>query len=409
MERLQRIFLYIFCFSLNFEVWDPLSTGGFFSISKLTGMLYFLSSLPAIFHYRTSSQFKPILLTIGVFFGYLTLVNGLNINLINNVIIEFTMLQSIILFWVLLNHVQSDPLVMERSLLYFAFGSVTLAILYYAGIGIEVVDQRVSIFGDNENIIGQRMSFSIVIIVLAVIQNRLQLKKSRFLLLLLIPIMIDLLIASGSRLAIVSLLAVFIASVLLLKTSSTFTKVTILAIGIIGFIVVFQLLMNNEIVGERLQRSFQEGDLSSRDDIWKSILPLIKQNPIFGVGKTGYAYYCNAVFGRYWSPHNVILEILCFSGFIGLGIYMYFLYRIFRIGYLAYKADGTLLPIMFMINIVGLLLVSHLLELKIGWALLAYIATSNLSQASRNKEALDSPPDESLIDEGEYEWIEARR
>jgi len=414
MERVQRICLYIFCFSLNFEVWDPFETGGYFSISKFTGVLYFLASLPAILNYKTGIEFKPILHSIGLFFGYLILINAINADANHNSVIDFTMLQSIILFWILLNHAQSDPYVLEKGLLYFAFGSVVLALLYYNGIGIEIIDNRVSIFGDNENIIGQRMSFSILIIAMVVLQNRLQLNRARFLLLLLIPIMLELLIASGSRLAVISLLAVFVASVMLFKVNNALIKIVVLAVGLVGFIAIWQMLMNNDLIGVRLQRSFQEGDLSSRDEIWKSIMPLIEQNPVFGVGKTGYATYCNSVFGRYWSPHNVILEILCFSGIIGLSIYLFFLYQTFRMGYLTYKQNATLLPVLFMINIVGLLLVSHFLELKIGWTLLAYIASSHLINATSDNitDGISLGPYDTIEqtnDEDSYEWLDVGR
>ncbi len=407
MDRLQRICLYIFCFSLNFEVWDPLQTDGYFSISKLTGALYFLSILPAILNFKTASQFKPILRLIGIFFVYLILINAFNANANYDTIIDLTMLQSILLFWVLLNHAQKEPLLMERGLLYFALGSAVFSLLYYYGVGIEVVDQRVSIFGDNENAIGQRMSFSIIIIAMAVLQNRLRLSRSRFLLLLLIPLMLGLLLASGSRLAIVSLVAVFIASVVLIKVRSVFSKIVVLSLGVLSFIIIWQLLMHSDLVGQRLQMSFQEGDLSNRDVIWKGILPVIEQNPIFGIGQTGYASYCNAVFGRYWSPHNVILEVLCFSGMVGLSIYLYFLYQTFRLGYIRYQQDGTLLPLMFAINLIGMLLVSHLLELKLGWAILAYIASSYLpvkEQDTNWVEVNNGLGDE--VDDTLYKWIE---
>jgi len=123
-------------------------------------------------------------------------------------IFDFTILQNIILFWLLINHATKEPHILEKALLYFALGSATLAILYYNGIGIEMIEGRVSIFGDNENSIGQRLCFSIIIISMAVLQNRLHLNKSRFLLLLAIPLLFGLLIATGSRLSLVSLAVV---------------------------------------------------------------------------------------------------------------------------------------------------------------------------------------------------------
>jgi O-antigen ligase len=283
-----------------------------------------------------------------------------------------------VLFWVLIRHEQSEPMVLEKGMLAFALGSATLALLYYNDIGIEYIDGRVSVFGDNQNIIGQRMAISIIILVLAVLQNRLQINKTRYFLLALIPLMIGLLIATGSRLAIMSFGAAFIAGLVLLKTKNYYLKVVVFVAGVVSFFFIWQFMMQNEVLRTRLLQSIQEGHLSNRDVIWENILPLIKSNPIFGVGQSGYAAFCEATFGRYVSPHSVIMELMVFTGATGLLIYFYFLFRIFRMGYFSYKMDGFLLPVLLMIIVIGLLLGSHILELKLGWSILAYIACSSI-------------------------------
>ncbi|MBI9063786.1 MAG: O-antigen ligase family protein [Marinilabiliaceae bacterium] len=379
MIKLQRISLYIFFFSMNFEVWDPFQTNGYFSVSKLAGIIYFLVSIPAIIKFKTNDQFKPILKSILLFFSLLLFVNAIHADSTTDTIVNYTILQNIILFWILINHEQSEPLILEKGLLYFALGSATLALLYFNGIGIELSEGRVSIFGDNQNAIGQRMCFSIIIVSMVVMQNRLQLNKARFLLLLLIPMMLSLLVATGSRLAILSFALVFITGLVLVKTRDYYLKVVVFTVGIISFVFIWQFLMQNDLLRTRLLMSLQEGHLSERDVIWSNLLPLIENNPIFGVGQSGYSAFCNSNYGRYVSPHSVILELLCFTGTIGLLIYFFFLYQIFRKGYLTYKSNGLLLPILLIINIVGLLLVSHILELKIGWSILAYIAASSIT------------------------------
>jgi len=369
---------------MNFEVWDPFQTNGFFSVSKLAGILYFVASVPAMLRFKTQHEYRHTLYSILVFFGVLMMVNAFNSSSTDDTIINFTVLQNIILFWILINHVQSEPLILEKGLLYFAMGSATFALLFYFGIGIELSEGRISIFGDNQNAIGQRMCFSIIIVTMAVIQNRLQLNRARFLLLLIIPLMLSLLVATGSRLAILSFAVVFIAGLFLMRTQNINLRVIVFIIGIASFFLVWHIIMQNDMLKNRLLMSLNEGDLSDRDTIWKNILPIIENKPAFGIGQSGYSAFCNSNYGRYVSPHSVIMELLCFTGIVGLLIYMFFLYQVFRKGFEVYKSDGLLLPILLIINVIGLLLVSHILELKIGWCILAYITASSASIKALN-------------------------
>jgi O-antigen ligase len=378
MSRLQRICLYIFFFSMNFEVWDPLQTSGFFSISRLTGLTYFLVLIPSIIRFKTSDAMKPIITTIWIFFGLLLIMNGIHTDSMAEYFFDFTYFQNIVLFWILINHEQSDPKVLEKGLFAFALGSVSLAMLYYNGIGIEYSAGRVSIFGDNQNIIGLRMCISITILLLAVIKNTLGLGRIRYLFLLPIPIMIGLMVETGSRHAVLAFFMVFIAGLALYKTEKQRWKILAFCIGIITVLVIYQYIMQNEVIRTRLLQSIYEGNLSDRDIIWKNMVPLIKSNPIFGVGQSGYASYCQVIYGVYTSPHNVILEILAFTGLTGLMIYFYFLFLIFKRSWSMYRKDSLILPLLLLFIAFSMIVISHILEVKIGWAIFAYAAGSSV-------------------------------
>ena len=71
-----------------------------------------------------------------------------------------------------------------------------------------------------------------------------------------------------------------------------------------------------------------------------------------------------------------VLEVLSFTGFFGFLLYLIFLFKVFKNAYLTYVKYDMLLPALLTINVLGILLASHLLEVKIGWAILAYISTS---------------------------------
>jgi O-antigen ligase len=108
-------------------------------------------------------------------------------------------------------------------------------------------------------------------------------------------------------------------------------------------------------------------------------MPIIEKNYLFGIGETGYALKIGEM-----SPHNVFLEVLCYSGIIGLIIFTWFIIKVIRSAYLARKNVGLILPFLLLIPNLGLLLAGQLLYSKIGWVIFSYIfARANLSTGDR--------------------------
>jgi O-antigen ligase len=190
--------------------------------------------------------------------------------------------------------------------------------------------------------------------------------------------MMGLMVETGSRLAILSFALVFIAGLALFKTKKKWWRIIVFLIGVISVFLIWQFTMQNDVLRTRLLQSIYEGNLSNREVIWKNIIPLIKSNPIFGIGQAGYAKFSQATYSVYASPHNVILEVLCFTGVTGLIIYFYFLFRIFKSSRQIYRKEGLLLPILLLIITFCMIVASHILEVKMGWAMLAYAASSSI-------------------------------
>ena len=196
--------------------------------------------------------------------------------------------------------------------------------------------------------------------------------------------MLTLMAESGSRVAFLSFILAFIAGGFLFQTKKVWAKILVLGIGALAFLAVWQFLMQIEVLNTRLLMSIEERDLSERDIIWQRLLPLIKSNPLFGVGKTGYADFTQIIFGQFTSPHNVFIEVLCLTGITGLFIYLVFLYRIFKGSYLLYKAESLLLPLLLIIPVLGLLLSGQILFVKIGWVIFAYISGSSITNKTES-------------------------
>lgn len=377
MNKIQRITLLIFFFSINFEVWDPFDTGGYFSISKFTGFIYFFSILINFRDFFQKKEISHYLKPIWLFFAWLTIISLININQVSSAFFNFSIFQVIILFWLLINHERRDPGILERGMVSYAIGSVVLALCYFTGIGVQYAHgDRVVLFGDNENIIGLRMSISLMILLMNWLQNPMKLSKLRYLFLVPLPIMMSLLAATGSRTAFLSLILMLIAGVLIYKTKKKSHNFIILALGVAVIIFALQYFLSSGVMMSRLQKTTETGDLAQRDAIWFFIIPIIMNHPIFGIGETGYAWHVGPI-----SPHNVLLEVLIYSGLIGFMLFMIFIIRVSKQAFLTYKQSGLILFPLLLVPVYLMILSGQMLFTKIAWVIFSYIAASPFSQS----------------------------
>ncbi len=375
INNIQRLALLLFFFSINYEMLVP-SSAIDLSVSRITGFLYFISLIPDFKFFFRTDRIKSILILVWIFFGLLTLVSLINLNEVSKEFFNMTIFQNILLFWFLINHARKDYLILEKGMLTFALSTVLMALLYIANIGVEYVGGRLSMFKENENAVGINMSIGISILIVNVIQNKLKLGGFRYLLLIPLPLMMNFVLATGSRLAFLSMLLSIIAIMVLVKTNEKITKIIFLFSGMALLVLLGVWLLQHEILRDRLFRTVEEGDLAHRDEIWYKLIPLIKEHPIFGVGNTGYSAYSLYTFGLLRSPHNVIIEVLCLTGISGLIIYLTFLFKVLSKGYKSYVSNGTLLPVLLAIPVIGAILSGQILTRKIGWVIFAYIVGS---------------------------------
>ena len=374
--KVQTYLLYCLFFSVNFEVWDPLQTGGWFSLSKFFGILYFLSIIPNISNYiYTSKKVYLILAPLFIFYFILLILNIFNVNSYSSDFLSISILLNIFIFILILNHERIIPGVIEKAFVYFLLGALVSTIAYFLKIGVEVtIDGRVSLFGDDENALGFRMVVAFIILTYLLINNKENLLKFSLLFFLYFPI-ITLLLNTGSRLSVINLVLCTLFFVIFFKAKYIFNKALIWILFLFSSGYLIDLILTSEVVGKRLISSLEEGNLAGRDEIWKSILPLIENNIIFGVGQTGYIEFTNFNFGMYKSPHNVILEVLAYTGLMGLFFYLIFLFAAFFQSFQFFIKTRNIVPLVFLLPILGLLVSGQILVVKLGWFILAYAAS----------------------------------
>ncbi len=375
LNRLQQITLYMFFFSINFEMMSIVANSNF-SFSKVFGIIYILSILPQIQKFVRIDFVGYYVFPLVLFFFWLTLIGLVNINEINSSFFDFSLFLNILLFWIMINHGRKDYLVLEKGMLSFALGSVAITIIFVLGLGSAYQGGRLWMFGDDPNALASRTLMGMMILVLAVTQNRLNLGRYRFLLLLPIPVMLKLLFETGSRFGFIVFVLSLGAGILMYKSKEAWKKLLIYFLGIVSMLISFFILTKSVTMIERLLSTVQSGDTSGRSDIWQLILPIVMENPIFGYGRTGYILESTIIFGKETSPHNVLLEVLCYTGIVGLIIYLVFLYRIGIASLTSYRTHHLLLPILLLIPVAGMILSIQILTLKIGWVIFAYIVSA---------------------------------
>ena len=374
-SKIQDFTLYIFFFFVNFKKLKIFNLESF-SIPKLSALIYLITILPQFKNFLLVREIKPFLIPLWLFFGLLTIVSYFNISSMNNAYVDVHLLQFILLFWVIINHGLKRPMVLERAMLSLAFGSIILAVFYSLGIGTEFVAGRALIFGDNPNIIGLRMCISILILSIAVFQNKLELGKVRFLILTAIPIMLQLMAETASRVAFISfIISVGVGIIIIFRSKRIWFKFIVYIIGAITFMIIFQYLMEYDILRYRLIDSYLYGDLSGRVHIYYQTIPFIQRSPFFGIGKTGYF----VLFGEA-SPNNKFLEIMIYAGSIGLLLYLIFLFNIIKKAYMYMRETSYILPLILLIPILGMMVSGQILGQKLGWIIFAYIISCSLGK-----------------------------
>ncbi len=381
MKKIQNILLYLLFFSVAFEMWQPIPGVSWLSIVKVMGALYFASIITqAKGFFIVPRKIRSIYIPLALYYLFLVVMNIANINPVNSAWINAGFLQWTVMLVILVNHEMIRPGSLPRAMLAFAFGCFVLSCFYSLGIGVEVDSEgRVTIFGDNQNPMAMRMAIGSIILINNAIYSHLKQKKIRFVLLFAIIPMIILIVDTGSRVAFLSLVVMLGAMMLLIRIRNTILRATyaLMIIAIIGFTVYYTI--NSEVMSSRLENTIETGNLSGRQEIWAKTILLIRENPIAGVGQTGYDEYCIKAFGELTSPHNVFLELMCYTGIIGTIFYLIFFSSILKVAIITFRRAKNFLPMMLLVGVLAMMLSMQALNVKMVWCIYAYIISSYLS------------------------------
>ena len=388
-KKIASLALYLFMFSINFEMLNLLGDTADFSVGRLTGYLYMVAFIFAKYSVNFEG-IKHLLFSLIVFVVIITLSSALHLNSISLKIVDISLLQNIVLFFMLLIHERNDPGVIEKSIYPLVLGTAASSVFYLLAVGIEYEGGRLSLFGDNQNTIGMRMAISIVCIIYLLFMSEKRISMNRVIMILPITSMLPLMLETGSRVAFISFILMIIVLLVLYFIAKPIKRfIPLLFISAFGAYFAIPFFLSHDLIIDRLLAS-TEGDLSLRDDIWRSYIPYIWENPIIGYGYSGFEEIAIRVFGMLRSPHNVIIEIMLYGGIIGLLAFIYFLFQALYSGLRNYLLNKKSLGLVLMIAYFGQFISGQVLVTKVMWFILAFNCTlllyKNRSKINLSKE-----------------------
>lgn len=381
INKLHEYAIYLFCFSLNFETLNLFNLGIDYLSTKITISILLFLSLINFRTYFSLQHFSKYIFPIIAYFVILSIVSYINCNSSNSTFFDFLFFLNILSFLILINHSKLKPDILLKGLFVFSIGALILSVQYFLGFGVkEISDGRFSTFGLNSNLYGLQLCISLVILFSIIFENGLKIGKYRYLLIFSLPILFIVLIQTGSRVSLLSVIIGFFIFSFSNKSIKFSKKIFLLLGSILACFILYQVYLKDSYVLERLFDVVNNADLAHRDEIWILLLDIFSDKLVFGVGKTGYTLLAGEI-----SPHNVFIEVLLYTGIVGLIVFLIFFIRIVINAFRRRKQTGELLPLALIIPISGIMLSGQMFDKKFIWMVFAYLVGTSTSTLKSNK------------------------
>lgn len=335
-----------FLLSLGFEYWDPFGLVGIISISKIIFILYILTLMPQIREFIKPKFNKGIVYSIICWVMLYYIVCYAYYQPSRHIVIaSSTILLNITMCFIIANHIIiKGRRVLVKILIMISIIPLVQFVLITNKIGYSLSeDGRLLFFGDNPNNVGMIAAISFMISIVLIFDNFLLLSKKRFFLSLSALSAIAVILATQSRGAILSVALGLILFVLLRKLPIGRKLFFILLLsGVTSGL--FFVLEDSESVFLRMQELFTEGD-QSRMVLYDEIRNFAYDNPVFGLGETGYYDKMWQYRGEFKATHNGFLDIYLYTGVVGVLFFFIFLVYMIRFCWRLHQRRNLSLPL----------------------------------------------------------------
>src|SRR5690606_4066641 len=260
------------------------------------------------------------------------------------------------------------------SLIFFGIGAGLLSILYGLGFfgteAYEIRNDRLNLLGENPNSLSVRVSLGILFLVWGSVENVLNLNRFfRVILLIPVPFMFNLILASGSKGSFLLCIASIALYILLLKNISKYVKFGVIISGVVAFLFALSLFFESSLYERFLTSDFTSG----RSDIWDAAMNIFLENPL-GIGEVGYKVEILRRLGVIIDTHNLFVYLLVTGGIIALILFLYFMTKIFIKNIRRYKYDKNIIFLLIFFSMVFVMSkTGGVLSYLIMWYFLACI------------------------------------
>tara|TARA_R110000751_G_scaffold148623_2_gene253446 strand:+ start:7073 stop:8233 length:1161 start_codon:yes stop_codon:yes gene_type:complete len=344
--------LLIFSFFLAFGSYDPLfSSAGNYSLIIIFVLLFififFLLCWEVIIvNFSISIFYLFIILYI---FTFSSVAYG-EANF-DKEVFNYKFFVCILFFLTLTEYLKVNPKYIHYSLMMFSFGVIVFVLLLYTFLsaGLELNNGRLLIFGENPNSTSSRFTIAFIYVIYLCFHNPFKWNLIRFnLLFLLLPVLF-MVVQSGSRGSLLSLLACTGVIIYLSKARLLYKAcISLMILLLTPFFVDY--LMENGNMYQRLVDSFVHGGTAGRDVIWNAAIDIILENPLLGVGEAGYFDEVTAILGYPIDTHNLLLYIAACGGISSLILFLLFYFKLISIAFAKLKTKDVI-PFALLLNI----------------------------------------------------------
>jgi O-antigen ligase len=370
---------YVFVFSIPFQAVD---IEGLPSLAGLAGYLFvILTVLKPRLCYKLPSKafwFFAVYLLLSIIIGLYTTV-GLprEDKYLSLMTSQFTTLfQLLLLYWISSNLMRRNQTV-RATLLTLAISCIVLVIMQALGLAGEPTNlkaSRISAFGVNPNSLGNTLSLGLLALVGLAYGRGEMSRRARVVFWLFSGFLLLAIVRTGSRGAIVALLAGLLVFLVKRANLGLKVKLGLALILLVGSLVIASYYI--EPVRARWEATFTKGDTAGRDVIYANAWDMFLEKPVFGWGPV-YFFELGFRLGlQARDTHNLFLRLLDEGGLVGT---LPFMCALLICCWSAWRARGNIQGVLPM-AMLACLLVTNMkgtgINNKLLWLVLGYATAS---------------------------------
>lgn len=383
VSNLQRVSLYLYFFTLNF---DMLNVFGLGSPAKIASAIYLALMIPSVRHLfktdNTSSYtWQWLLLCL-----YITVISIFFPAHWAGVKLPTALFLNIVVFFFLVKHEAFAPGVIRQGFYCFGLGAVVLTSLYYADVAVSVSYGRVSVLGGNENMLAINVAIGILALYFLFMDLPIKPLWARFVRFTIVSSFVPMfyfILATGSRKGLLAL-GFSIVLISLFSGAGLRRRVLISLGGLMLISLGLNEVISNDLVMSRFLTDMQAGGIENRQDLWTVAISVIESNYIFGVGLGGLQDAYMQSHGEPRSPHNVFLEIWAVGGVFCFLLFCNLLRNFVTDAYSHLRYSKNIMPMCFLSPVFALILAGQILDGKLVWSCFALCVYHSALSGSAN-------------------------